>query len=209
MLKHLVSFAVGCSVFLSGCGTAKAYATPATTVEVIESRDAGHTPPSQPFVLEEINAFSIEALIEELDSAVKAGAKSITLKINSPGGSVFAGFELVRKMEELGVPVHCKVDGAVASMAVYVLESCTTRTMTKRSFMMLHGPGAYGEMGGQAHEFANMAEFLRILQAAYVAHIADRVGVDPAVIQAKIDGGREWWLTPQEALAAKLIDAVK
>ena len=173
MLKHLVSLAVGCAIFLAGCGTAKAYAAPATKADVIEARDAAASP--EPLVLGAIDGMSVMFLMSEMDDAKKAGAKSLTIKINSPGGSVFAGFALSQKIEELGIPVHCAVDGAVASMAVYVLESCATRTMTKRSFMMLHGPAVSGADGDET-DLRNTAEFLRVLESAYVNHIAGRAG---------------------------------
>jgi len=144
-----------------------------------------------------------------LSAAKDRGDKSVVLRINSPGGSVFAGFAIVHAIEELGIPVHCTVDGMAASAAFVVLQACSTRTASKRSMLMIHKASARGEFGGGEDEFRNTADFLRVINAAMVAHCAGRMGMTDADFDAKIAGAREWWLTPSEALAARALDTVR
>ena len=58
---------------------------------------------------------------EDLIAAMEENkSDKVTLRINSPGGSVFAGWGIIAKMQELD-SVSIKVDGAAMSMAGYFL----------------------------------------------------------------------------------------
>ena len=197
-LKQLFCGLVAVTFLCTSCGTARA-----TSVE---------PPPfvakQERFELGGIDTMEVLNAMMWMDAQIEKGAKSVHIKIHSPGGSVFAGLALMKKIEGLGVPVHCTVDAAAFSMAFVTLQSCTTRTMTKRSMLMLHQASANGEMAGGEQEYRNAAEFLRVINRSMIEHCAARMKMDADKLEAMVSGGRELWLTAAEALKMNAVDYV-
>lgn len=66
----------------------------------------------------------------------------VDIVIDSPGGSVFTGFQFVNAMEEIkgqGTRIRCFVSGIAASMAFQILVHCNERYALSRSFLLWHG----------------------------------------------------------------------
>jgi len=205
-MRYAVAILVGMAV-LVGCTSSPRRVSAAGPIvppkfEPLAAKD-------KPYELGPINVFTMMEVEAYLDEAVKRGDKSVTMRINSPGGSVFAAFAIVHKIEELGIPVHCAVDGMAASAAFVILQGCTTRTATGRSMLMIHRASAHGEFGGGEDEFRNTADFLRVINAAMISHCAARMGMTEEAFGDKIEGTREWWFTAREALGSRAIDAVR
>lgn len=133
------------------------------------------------------------------------GVDGFILEINSGGGSVDAGFALVKAMENSMAPIHCIVDGEAQSMAFYILQSCTTRSMTKRSFLMIHNPSVYGRMGGNALTFQELAERLLALQNAMMEQYLAKMNITKKELQDKILT-KNWYLGWEEASSTNAID---
>lgn len=153
-----------------------------------------------------VDGASVYPLIDAIKSA--STEKYIVLEINSSGGSIGVGFLLSKAIENSRVPVKCVVDGPVgaASMAFYILQSCDVRVMTKRSTLMAHQAAIQTEMGGQQTAWDNVTRILRAIDHAMVEHMAVRMGMDVAAFEAKIEGGKEWWMNWEEASAVHAID---
>jgi ATP-dependent protease ClpP protease subunit len=151
----------------------------------------------------------VQHTINIIDEVTKAGAKAIIIEINTPGGSVDAGFRLSKVIEDSPVPVVCVVDGEAASMGMYILQSCHKRLMTKRSSLMIH-EAAIGaeEFYGHEVKWRSIADRLSALNRAIVEHISKRMNVPPSKMLAKISGGYQWWMNHKEALATKAVDSV-
>ncbi len=202
-MKFIVSLVVGLLAFL---GCAPAHASLAIKAESL------FPPPftldDKPFVLGAIDGDSVGVTIKYLDAIKARGDKFASLIINSPGGSVFDGMELIRHIEGLGIPVHCHVDGSAMSMGFAILQACTTRTATLRSMLMAHEPAVSGMMSGKETGFRNIAEFLRVIRVAMSEMCAARMGMTVEAFTAKIDGDKEWWLSAREALAAHAVDSL-
>ncbi len=67
--------------------------------------------------------------------------KPISLVVDSPGGSVVAGFWFVNRMEEArgrGVKINCFVPNLAASMAFQILMHCDSRQVLEKSFLLWH-----------------------------------------------------------------------
>lgn len=187
---ELVTVAI-CTFFSISCATATAQAP---TVPVAH-------------VLGAVDDDSVAAAIAFLDAAVARGAKSVTLGIHSPGGSVWSGFELAQHIERSPIPVTCAVDGYAASMASFILESCHVRTMTRRSSLMFHQP-SIGGVGGTEERLRNYAERLRVITKLLVEHSAARMNISAPELMDKISGGKEYWLTWEEAVRIGAVDRV-
>lgn len=156
----------------------------------------------------DVDAESTDNAIKFIEGAEKAGAKVIFMEISTNGGSVGAGFELSKAMENAKVPVVCIVDDKAVSMGMYLLQSCDYRSMTKRSYLMTHQPAITTEWGGHENEWRGVADLLSVLNAAMIEHIIARTNVSADEIKAKISGGAEWWMGWQEASDRKFVDAV-
>jgi ATP-dependent protease ClpP protease subunit len=77
-----------------------------------------------------------------LEFAKDASKGPIDIVIDSPGGSVFTGFQFVNAMEEVkgkGITLRCFVSGVAASMAFQILVHCNERYALSRSFLLWHG----------------------------------------------------------------------
>jgi ATP-dependent protease ClpP protease subunit len=157
-------------------------------------------------VLGAVDEESVAEAIKYLDAAKERGDKSVVLKISSPGGSVFDGFELAQHIEDLGIPVHCHVQGMAASMGFFILQSCTTRSMDRRAILMAHEPSVGGLISGNETRFRNIAERLKSITTALVEQTCKRLRLTPAQFRAKIDSGREWWFNVDEAVLVGAVD---
>lgn len=152
----------------------------------------------------EITAESVAPALEYL-AAVKGPA---VFEIDTPGGSVNAGFEIARAIELSPVPVVCVVDGSASSMGFYILQSCATRLMTRRSYLMTHEPSVGGEMAGGPREWQNMTDHLRVSRDAFAEHCAARLTISLESYHRRTDGGRDWFMGHEEARQIGAVDGV-
>jgi len=77
-----------------------------------------------------------------LTLAADKSGEAVDIVLDSPGGSVFSGFQFVNAMEEVkgqGVRIRCFVNGLAASMAFQILVHCDERYALSRSFLLWHG----------------------------------------------------------------------
>lgn len=91
-------------------------------------------------VVGEING-SVLKLASQIDSLSKESKKPINILINSPGGSVPAGLQLVEAMhvaQARGVKVRCAVTTLAASMAYIVLSQCDEKYALANSLLLFH-----------------------------------------------------------------------
>ncbi len=78
---------------------------------------------------------------QKINSLLREGNAPIYMYINSPGGSVLAGYYLINQMEKaqgLGVKFICVVDNMAASMAFQLLAHCDSRYAMKSSILLWH-----------------------------------------------------------------------
>lgn len=147
---------------------------------------------------------SVGEFIQTLNRHLATNPKSIVVEINTPGGSVGAGMEMGKAIERSPVPVVCVVDGMAASMGLYILQSCDVRTMTKRSLLMGHEPA--GSSRGQPQEVQQTADLLTKLSRAMAYHIVSKSKLTVDEYISKISGGKELWLTCEDAVAFAFVD---
>ena len=163
--------------------------------------------PNAPLKLREIDEVSVEYFLEQFAARVDGGATEVLIDINSPGGSVFAGLDIIeafRASEAKGVRTVCRVDGMAASMGALILQSCTERQMTKRSTVMFHEP-EIGGVGGKSHELRRWAQTLEDL-GHYLAILASaRLNITVAEYEDRVRD-RELWLSWDEALRLGAVD---
>lgn len=153
-----------------------------------------------------VNGQSVETAIAWLDMAEREEATVFVLEINTPGGNVFAGFELAKRIERSKVPVACVVDGMAASMGFYLLQSCPVRAMTRRSVLMTHEPSISADVSGPPNEWKSVAETLRALRDAMAWYCNRRLTTTLEEYHARTDGGLTWWFTFVDAKKYHAVD---
>lgn len=134
--------------------------------------------------------------------------KPITFIINSPGGSVDAGFAVWDQVKMISSPVITLVTGLAASMGS-VLSLCASpgkRFATPYARIMIHQPSISGPVTGQATDLDIQAkEILKtkdLLENLYMEH----TGRTKKEVEKALD--RDTWMSAQEALGFGLLDKI-
>lgn len=132
--------------------------------------------------------------------------KEINLYINSPGGSVTAGFAIFDTMRYISSPISTVCMGRAASMGAFLLAMGATgmRYALPHSQIMIHQPS--GGFQGQVTDIdIHAREILRMKQSLNEL-LAERTGQPLEKIVQSTE--RDNFLTPEEALEFGLIDRI-
>jgi ATP-dependent protease ClpP protease subunit len=132
-------------------------------------------------------------------------AKTITVRINTPGGDVFDGLAIFNSLKDHGATIHTKVDGIAASIGSLIAMAGQTITMGESAFLMLHNPWALAI--GNAEDMRQMATTLEKVGGSLADVYARRAKV--TTDQAQTWMNDETWFTADEAKAVGLADVVQ
>jgi len=154
--------------------------------------------------IDDYTANVIQAQLLYLDSA--DSGKDISIYINSPGGSVYAGYGIYDTMQFIGSDVSTICTGMAASMAAVLLVSGTKnkRFALKHSRVMIHQP--LGGAQGQASDIEITAREIAKVKQELFQIIADHSG--QPVEKVAQDSDRDYWMTSGEAKEYGMIDDV-
>jgi ATP-dependent Clp protease protease subunit len=132
--------------------------------------------------------------------------KDILLYINSPGGSVYAGFGLYDTMQYVGPDVATICTGLAASMGAFLLcgGAIGKRSALPHARIMIHQPSG-GAQGPSADIEISAREILKLRRELYDIY-AERTG--KTYQQIHDDSDRDYWLRADEAKGYGLIDEV-
>ncbi len=132
--------------------------------------------------------------------------KDISLYINSPGGSVTAGFAIYDTMQYIKCDVSTICMGMAASMGAFLLSSGAKgkRIALPNSTIMIHQP--LGGAQGQATEIKIVADQILKTREKLNQILAENTG--KPIEQIAIDPERDNYLTAQEAMDYGLVDKV-
>ena len=132
--------------------------------------------------------------------------KDIHFYINSPGGSVSAGFAIYDTMNYIKCDVSTICMGLAASMGAFLLSGGTKgkRLALPNAEIMIHQPS--GGAKGQATEISIVAENILKTRTKLNEILAANTG--KSVEEIARDTERDNYMTAQEALAYGLIDGV-
>lgn len=127
----------------------------------------------------------------------------VTLRINSPGGDVFAARAMVQAMREHDGKVTAHVDGYAASAASLLAAAADHTVMAEGAFIMIHNAWTYTMGNAADHEQGRnlLAQIDQTLAETYAARRAILSADDFAAMMAA-----ETWLGPQAAIDAGLAD---
>ncbi len=150
-------------------------------------------------VANEINAKLL--LLDAEDST-----KDISLYINSPGGSVYAGMAIYDTMNFVKSDVATFCMGMAASMGQFLLSAGTKgkRYCLPNGRILMHQP--LGQMQGTAADIQIHAAQIIKTKKLMAKLTADATGQTVERIEA--DADRDRWFTAEEALEYGLIDKI-
>lgn len=132
--------------------------------------------------------------------------KDIFLYINSPGGSVSAGFAIYDTMRYIKCDVTTICVGLAASMGAFLLSSGAKgkRFALPNSEIMIHQP--LGGARGQASDIQIQAQHIGRLKARLNSILSENTGKDIKIIEKDTD--RDNYMTAEEAKEYGLIDQI-
>ena len=159
------------------------------------------------FLGTEVNDYTanvLQAQMLYLDS-VDSG-KDISIYINSPGGSVYAGLGIYDTMQFINSDVQTICTGMAASMAAVLLVSGAKgkRSALPHSRVMIHQP--MGGAQGQASDIEITAREIQKLKKELYTIIAEHSG--QPFDKVWTDSDRDYWMTAEEAAQYGMIDQV-
>ncbi len=123
---------------------------------------------------------------------------TINLRVNSPGGSVFAARAMEQALRAHKGKVVVHIDGLAASAATFVSMAGDEIVMSKGAMFMIHK--AWTGMWGNAEDLRKEADLLDKIDGTLAETYADKTGKDIAVITEWM--AAETWFTAQEAMDA-------
>ena len=154
--------------------------------------------------IDDYTANTLQAQLLYLDSCDPG--KDISIYINSPGGSVYAGLGIYDTMQLVQSHVATICTGMAASMAAVLLVAGEEgkRSALKHSRVMIHQP--MGGAQGQASDIEITAREIQKLKKELYTIIADHSHTDFDKVWA--DSDRDYWMASQEALEYGMIDRI-
>ena len=159
------------------------------------------------FLGEEVTDVSANIIVAELLFLESEDPnKDIHLYINSPGGSVSAGWAIYDTMRYITCDVSTTCIGMAASMGAFLLAGGTKgkRYSLPNSRIMIHQPS--GGTQGQASDIKIQAEQIIETRKRLNQYLAENCGQPIEVIER--DTERDHWMDAGEAKAYGLIDQV-
>ena len=154
--------------------------------------------------VDDYTANVIQAQLLYLDSADPG--KDISIYLNTPGGSVYAGLGIYDTMQYISSDVSTICTGMAASMGAVLLVAGATgkRFALQHSRVMIHQPMC-GAQGHDSDIEITALEIQKLKKELYTI-IADHSGRPYEQIEK--DSDRDYWMTAAEAKEYGMIDEV-
>ena len=134
--------------------------------------------------------------------------KDIKLYINSPGGSVTAGFAIFDTMNYIKCDVSTICIGLAASFGAFLLAAGTKgkRFALPNAEIMIHQPAVSGSIKGSASDIKIMSDHMQKNKQRLNQFLAKNTGRTIEEIERNTE--RDHFMTAEEAKAYGLIDGV-
>jgi ATP-dependent Clp protease protease subunit len=159
------------------------------------------------FIGSEINdALANTVIAQLLYLTAEDAEKDIHMYINSPGGSVTAGFAIFDTMQYIKPQVQTICTGCAASFAAILLLAGENgkRFALPNSEIMIHQP--HGGARGQASDIAITAKHIVSMREKLNRITAERTGQPLERIERDMD--RDYFMSAEEAVAYGIVDKV-
>ena len=132
------------------------------------------------------------------------GVKSITVRLNSPGGEVFEGAAIYNALANHPANIEVAIDGMALSMASVIAMAGDKITMAENAMMMVHEPTI--STSGTASALRKSAEILDKTTQSILNAYAKKTKKEHEELNALMVV--ETWMSAAEALELGFVDAV-
>ena len=159
------------------------------------------------FLGDEVNDVTASVVVAQLlFLEAEDPSKDISLYINSPGGSVTAGWAIYDTMQYIKCDVSTICIGMAASMGAFLLAGGAKgkRQALPNAEIMIHQPS--GGTRGQASDIRIEAEHILKIKQRLNETLAANTGQPIEIIEKDTD--RDNWMSAAEAVQYGLIDSV-
>jgi len=157
-------------------------------------------------IIGEISSDTFAFLDTALTILEQQSKATITLKINSPGGSVYDALAIVARIQSSKCKIVTEVYGACMSAATMILASGKLRRMSKISWVMHHEAGYYAD--GTHTQIKHLTEQMDREEKIWVSTMAALTGT-PAKFWAE-EGrlGKDLYLDSEQCLNLGIVDKI-
>ena len=138
--------------------------------------------------------------------AAEDDKRDISIYINSPGGSVYAGLAIYDVMQYVPNDIATYAMGMAASMGQFLLSAGTAgkRYALPHANILMHQPS--GGIGGTASDIRIQAEHMLYIKRTLAERISHHTG--QSVEQIETDSDRDRWFTAEQAREYGFVDQV-
>lgn len=128
----------------------------------------------------------------------------INIRINSPGGDVFAARAIESAIRNHKSEIVAHIDGYAASAASYVALAADNVKMSDGAFLMIHK--AWSISMGNSEDMLSMAAFLEKIDEVLVETYVSKTGNDSSQVRDWMKA--ETWFNAEEALDNGFVDEI-
>ena len=162
------------------------------------------------FLGEEVSDISASLIVAQmLFLEAQDPGRDIQLYINSPGGSVTAGFAIYDTMKYIQCDVATICVGLAASFGAFLLAGGTQgkRVALPNAEFMIHQPAIHGNgIQGPASDIKIMSDYMQKNKQRLNRILAENTG--RSIEEIERDTDRDHFMSAEEALKYGLIDSV-
>lgn len=145
---------------------------------------------------------SAKMVADEL--ATIKGAKSIDVRINSPGGDVFDGNAIFTLLKSHGAKINVFVDGLAASIASVIAMAGDSIEISSAGYFMIHDPS--GLSFGNSAEHRKMADLLDKIRDTIVDVYSEKSSASREQLSDWMS--TETWFNAEESVANGFASAI-
>jgi ATP-dependent Clp protease protease subunit len=136
--------------------------------------------------------------------ALGDGIKTINVRINSAGGSVFDGVAIYNTLRKHGARIEVDIDGMALSIASVIAMAGDEIRMAENALFMIHDP--WTMTWGNAGELREQADLLDKIKGTLVDTYVARSGRSAAEVSDWM--AAETWMTAQEAQERGFVNSI-
>lgn len=149
-----------------------------------------------------------QIFVFDLQNSVKGEQLPITLIINSPGGSLHAGWQICDIIDYVSTPVYTTGLGEIASAALMIFMNGEPghRVLTERTSIMSHRY-SWGVSGNHAELIAAESEFKNV-HRRILEHYVECTGLNAKEVENELLKPYNVWLSPRKAVELGIADKI-
>ena len=146
-------------------------------------------------------------VLDELKKLKSAGARKLTLRVNSIGGDAGVAITIhnrLREMQRDGLEVTCVVDGVAMSGGSLIMCACDTVRINPASLVMIHKCWSYFWGGFNADELRQMADSCDAYDRAQASIYSRKTGLSQTKVLHMM--GETTYMTGEDAVEQGFAD---